>query len=408
MTVFITILFALTYVGMAIGRVPGSRVDRTGIAMIAAVVLVVAGALPGAEVAGAIHFPTLLLLAGLMILSARVGAAGFYDAAAAWIARQAGQPLRLLALTIAIGGVLSALLVNDIVVFAMTPLLCAGLAARQLDARPFLFGLAAASNAGSAATLIGNPQNIMIGQVGDLGFWSYSAAAIVPSILGLVISFACIAWVWRGSLRAEATPAPIAASQFDRQQTGMCGIALVVLLVLFTTSLPREVSALLIAACLIVSRKYATRQLLDEVDLPLLILFAALFVVNDAFARTGLAEQAMGALEASGLLPDRVTLLAPLALAVSNTIGNVPAVVMILKVWQAIPEGTLVGLAILSTFAGNLLLVGSLANLIVAERAAGQGVHLSFQDHAKAGVPITLISMLVAGLWLWGTGLMNW
>jgi Na+/H+ antiporter NhaD/arsenite permease-like protein len=93
---------------------------------------------------------------------------------------------------------------------------------------------------------------------------------------------------------------------------------------------------------------------------------------------------------------------------VSNTIGNVPAVVMILKVWQAIPEGTLVGLAILSTFAGNLLLVGSLANLIVAERAAGQGVHLSFQDHARAGVPITLISMLVAGLWLWGAALMNW
>jgi Na+/H+ antiporter NhaD/arsenite permease-like protein len=408
MTVFITILFALTYVGMAIGRVPGSRVDRTGIAMIAAVVLVVAGALPGAEVAGAIHFPTLLLLAGLMILSARVGAAGFYDAAAAWIARQAGQPLRLLALTIAIGGALSALLVNDIVVFAMTPLLCAGLAARQLDARPFLFGLAAASNAGSAATLIGNPQNIMIGQVGNLGFWSYSAAAIVPSILGLVISFACITWVWRGSLRAVAAPAPIDAPQFDRQQTGICGIALVVLLALFTTPLPREISALLIAACLIVSRKYATRQLLDEVDLPLLILFAALFVVNDAFARTGLAEQAMGALEASGLLPDRVTLLAPLALVVSNTIGNVPAVVMILKVWQAIPEGTLVGLAILSTFAGNLLLVGSLANLIVAERAAGQGVHLSFQDHARAGVPITLISMLVAGLWLWGAALMNW
>jgi len=113
MTLLTTALFALTYVGMALGRVPGSRVDRTGIAMIVAVVLVAAGAVPGGEIAAAIHFPTLLLLAGLMILSARVGAAGFYDAAAAWIARQAGQPLRLLALTIAIGGVLSAFLVND-------------------------------------------------------------------------------------------------------------------------------------------------------------------------------------------------------------------------------------------------------------------------------------------------------
>ena len=187
MILFITILFALTYVGMALGRVPGSRVDRTGIAMIAAVVLVAAGAVPAGEIAAAIHFPTLLLLAGLMILSARVGAAGFYDAAAAWIARQAGRPLRLLALTVGVGGVLSALLINDIVVFAMTPLLCSGIAARKLDPRPFLLALAAASNAGSAATLIGNPQNIMIGQAGRLDFWAYSVAAVVPAVAGLVI-----------------------------------------------------------------------------------------------------------------------------------------------------------------------------------------------------------------------------
>ena len=156
------------------------------------------------------------------------------------------------------------------------------------------------------------------------------------------------------------------------------------------------------------SRKFVTRQLLDEIDLPLLILFAGLFVVNDAFARTGLAEQAMRSLEGAGLLPDRVSLLSPLALVLSNTIGNVPAVVMILKVWHGIPEGTMVGLAILSTLAGNLFLVGSLANLIVAERAAGQGVLLTFRDHAKAGVPITLLSMLAAGLWLWGAGFMGW
>src|SRR5262245_12378876 len=408
MTFLITAFFALTYFGMALGRVPGFRIDRTGIAMIAAVVLVAAGAVPGGEVAGAIHFPTLLLLAGLMLLSARVGAAGIYDAAAAWIAQQAGQPLRLLALTIAVGGVLSAFLVNDIVVFAMTPVLCAGLAARRLDPRPFLFGLAAASNAGSAATLIGNPQNIMIGQVGGLGFWSYCAAAIVPSLVGLAISFGCIAWAWRTTLAAEAAATPAEIPAFDRRQTGICGIALVVLLVLFTTPLPREVSALLIAACLIVSRKLPTRQLLGEVDVPLLILFACLFIVNDAFARTGLAEQAVRVLEANGLLPDRVSLLSPLTLVLSNTIGNVPAVVMILKVWHGIPEGTLIGLAILSTLAGNLFLVGSLANLIVAERAAGQGVLLTFRDHARAGVPITLLSMLAAGLWLWGAGFMGW
>jgi Na+/H+ antiporter NhaD/arsenite permease-like protein len=406
MTSLIVVLFTLTYIGMALGRVPGLRVDRSGIAMIAAVVLVAAGAMPVGEIAGAIHFPTLLLMGGLMLLSARVGAAGFYDWAAAWIARQAGRPRRLLALTIVVGGALSALLVNDIVVFAMTPLLCAGLAARKLDARPFLFGLAAASNAGSAATLIGNPQNIMIGQVGGLGFWSYAAIAVVPAVAGLAIAFGCIAFAWRSSLAADAADAPRVAPAFDRRETGICIVALAALLVLFTTSLPRELSALLVAACLVVSRTLPSRQLLDEIDLPLLILFAALFVVNDAFARTGLAEEALRALAAQGLLPDRVSLLTPLALLLSNTIGNVPAVVMILEVWRAIPEGVLIGLAILSTLAGNLVLVGSLANLIVAERASAAGVRLSFRDHAKAGIPITLLSMLFAGLWLWIGGFM--
>lgn len=409
MTSLAAVIFALTYVGMALGRVPGLRIDRSGIAMIAAVVLVAVGAIPANELADAIHFPTLLLMGGLMVLSARVGATGFYAAVAAWIARQAGRPMRLLALTTVIGGVLSALLVNDIVVFAMTPLLCAGLSARKLDPRPFLFALAAASNVGSAATLIGNPQNILIGQVGRLGFWSYFAIAVVPALVGLVVTFASIALLWRASLKAETgSPDPeIAAPAFDRRQAGMCGVALAALLVLYTTAVPREISTLLVAACLIVSRTLPSRQLLDEIDLPLLILFASLFIVNDAFARTGLAEEALRALVSHGLLPDRVLLLAPAALLLSNTIGNVPAVVMILEVWRGIPEGVLVGLAILSTLAGNLFLVGSLANLIVAERAAVAGVSLSFADHAKAGVPITLVTMAFAGLWLWGLGLMR-
>jgi Na+/H+ antiporter NhaD/arsenite permease-like protein len=147
--------------------------------------------------------------------------------------------------------------------------------------------------------------------------------------------------------------------------------------------------------------------LLDEIDLPLLILFAALFIINDAFARTGFPEEALRALAFHDLLPDRVLFLGPISLVLSNTIGNVPAVVMILKVWQDIPHGILVGLAILSTLAGNLFLAGSLANLIVAERASAQGVQLTFQDHAKAGVPITLLSMLIAGFWLWIGGHMT-
>ncbi|HUC61851.1 MAG TPA: SLC13 family permease [Alphaproteobacteria bacterium] len=406
MTELILALFVVTYLGMALGRFPGLKVDRAGIAMIAAVVLVAAGAVPRTALGAAIHFPTLLLLGSLMILSARLGAAGFYDGAAAWIARQAGRPTRLLALTVAVGGLLSALLVNDVVVFAMTPLLCRGLSARKLDARPFLLGLAAASNAGSAAMLIGNPQNILIGQAGGLGFWSYAAAALVPALAALAISFALIAFLWRRELAIAPAPATLPDPALDRPQAILSALAVAILLALFATPLPREISGLLVAAFVIVSRKLPSRKLLDEIDLPLLILFASLFVVNDALARTAIAERGVAWLAGHGLLPTRVALLAPLALVLSNTIGNVPAVVMILKLWHGIPAGTLVGLAVLSTLAGNLLLVGSIANLIVAERAASVGTALSFRDHARAGVPIALLSMLAASLWLWGAGYM--
>ena len=163
---------------------------------------------------------------------------------------------------------------------------------------------------------------------------------------------------------------------------------------------------MLVAAFLIVSRTVPTRQLLDEIDLPLLILFASLFVINDAFARTGIVQEAMTSIGSSGWLPDRISLLIPMTLFLSNTIGNVPAVVMLLTIWQGITSGVLIGLAILSTLAGNLVLVGSLSNLIVAERALIAGARLSFYEHAKTGVPITVLSMLSAGLWLWIAKLM--
>jgi len=404
---FVLAVFALCYIGMALGRLPGFKVDRTGIAMIAAVVLVAAGAEPLERLADAVHFPTLLLLGGLMIVSARFGAAGIYEAASAWIARQAGRPIRLLAFTVAIGGSMSAFLVNDIVVFAMTPLLCAGIARRGLDPRPFLFALAAASNAGSAATLSGNPQNILIGQAGGLDFWAYLAVAAPPAALALAVSFGAVALVWREALARLPAAAPAVRPPVDRGQATLCGIALVALLALFATPMPREIAALLVAAVLVVSRTLSSRMFFEEIDWPLLILFAALFVVNDALAATGLADRAVAWLAAEGVLPDRAAMLAPVALVLSNTIGNVPAVVMILKLWPGIAEGTLVGLAVLSTLAGNLFLVGSLANLIVAERAASAGVRLTFRDHAKAGVPLTLVSMAAAVAWLVAAGQMR-
>jgi Na+/H+ antiporter NhaD/arsenite permease-like protein len=415
----ILIVFAVTYLGMALGRFPGLRIDRTGIALLGAIVLVAGGAVALGSTADFVDLPTILLLFGLMILSAQYAASGFYDGIAAAIARVAGKPARLLALTIVAAGGLSAVLTNDIVVFAMTPLLCIGLRQRQVNPVPFLIALACAANAGSAATLIGNPQNILIGQVGHLHFATFLATCAVPAIAAMAITFAVVVWQWRGrwqdavpvgasvvssSPPADALTAPLAR---DRLQFGKALIATAVLLALFFTEVPREVSALAIAGLLLASRRIASRDIVNGVDFNLLLLFIALFVVTGAFAATPFAAHAFASLAEAGWLPDRLSLLAPLALALSNTIGNVPAVILLLQVWPEPPAGALYALTLLSTLAGNFLIVGSLANIITAERAASVGVHLSFGEHARAGVPITLISMTIGAAWLWATSALS-
>lgn len=407
----ILIVFALTYLGMALGRFPGLRIDRTGIALLGAIVLVASGAVELGSTARFVDLPTILLLFGLMILSAQYAASGFYDGVAAAIARVAGQPTRLLATIILAAGGLSAVLANDIVVFAMTPLLCLGLKQRQMNPVPFLIALACAANAGSAATLIGNPQNILIGQVGALDFAQFIVYCAVPALAAMAITFAVVVWQWRGrwhltsasrdTFATEISTAPLAP---DRTQFLKALIATAILLILFFTDVPREISALAIAGLLLTSRKIASGAIIGGVDFNLLLLFIALFVVTGAFAATPLAADGFAWLAQAGLLPDRLTILAPLTLALSNTIGNVPAVILLLQVWHQPPAGALYALALLSTLAGNLLIVGSLANIITAERAASVGVHLGFRDHAKAGVPVTLLSMAVAAIWLWALG----
>jgi len=408
MTWAVLAIFVVAYLGLALGRLPGLALDRSGIAVVAAVALVALGALPPERVADAVHAPTLVLLFGLMILSARFAAAGAYDALAARIAAAAGSPTRLLLLVVASAGALSAVLVNDIVVFVMTPLLVRGLVARGLDPRPFLAALAGAANAGSAATLIGNPQNIVIGESGGLDFLGFARVCAPPALLALAIVALTVRLVWARALTATPAPAPVLAVVHDRRQTGKAGVALALLLALFAAGAPRALAALAIAALLLLSRRFASRDMLAAVDWPLLLLFAGLFVLNQALADTGLTRAALDALDATGLGIDRLAVLLPGAVVASNTIGNVPAVMVLLAAEPVWPPAVLQALALTTTLAGNFFLVGSIANLIVAERAAREGVRFGFADHARAGVPMTLASLAVAALWLWGLGRIGW
>lgn len=399
-------VFVLTYLGMAVGRVPGFKIDRSGIALIGAIVLMAAGVVTPSQATGFVDGPTMMLLFGLMIVAAQFGAAGAFAGIARRIAALSDRPHRLLASVILTSGALSAVLSNDIVVFAMAPLLCAGLRTRGVNPVPYLVALAASANAGSAATLIGNPQNILIGQMTGLGFWHYIALALPVALAALAVVYGVVALLWRGNLKpapassAAADPGPLCS---DRRQYLKAVLATAILLVLFMTPVPREISTLVIAGALLASRRIESRELIEAVDWNLLILFAALFVVTGAMVAKlegGEAGALVGGLATSGWLPDRLSILIPAALAMSNTIGNVPAVILILQAWHAPPEGAMAALAILSTLAGNLCLVGSIANIIVAERARAEGVRLGFGEHARAGVPITLISTGIAAAWL--------
>lgn len=407
MTTLAVAVFVLTYVGMALGRVPGLAIDRTGVALLGLIVLLASGDLTLDQAGEAVDMPTITLLFALMILSAQFEHSGFYGWVASRIIRATRNPKTLLGVLIAVTGALAAVFTNDVVVFALTPLVAAGLMSQKLDPRPYLIGLAGAANAGSAATLIGNPQNILIGQAGGLDFWTYFVLALPPTLICLAITFVAILATWRLAPAERTGTSSVAETEIDRFQMAK-GLAAVVLLIgLFLTPLPRELSALAVAGLLLMSRRLSSRAMIGAVDWQLLLLFACLFGVTAAFANTGLAQEGLAFLASHGLMPDRLSVLAPLTLAASNTIGNVPAVILIIQLMPDLSDGVLAALALLSTFAGNLLLTGSLCNIIVAERAAQAGAPLSFADFARSGVPMTLASMAAAAAWLWATGLVG-
>ena len=421
-------VFTATYLGLAAGRLPGLQVDRAWIAAAGAALLLVAGAVTLPTAVAAIDWPAMLLLAALMVVSAEFLFAGVYARVGGVLAALCARPPRLLAAVVVLGGGLSAVLVNDIVAFALAPLLCLRLLAGGLDPRPHLIALACACNAGSAATLVGNPQNILIGQAGGLGFWSYTSVALVPALLAMATTWAVVAALWRGRWRLAAgdqpnmahvratrvRPATTASEATRPAAAGVAGpadatpaapirpwLALVALLGLFATPLPRELSALAVALALMATRRRASRDYVAAVDGNLLLLFAGLFVVTGAFAQLPLAQQGASALARGGWLPDGVASIALASLAAGNVVGNVPFVILLLEAWQAPTPAQLQALAVLSTLAGNLLLVGSVVNLVVAEGARRCGVHLGFVAFARVGVPVTLLSMLPATAWLW-------
>ena len=407
MTATVIAVFVVVYLGMVLGGLPFVQLDRTGIALLGAIALIGLDALPLEEAARAIHLPTLILLFAFMVVSAQMRLGGFYDRVTAKLVALALPPAQLLGVLMLVIAALSAVFSNDIVCLAVAPVLIDACRERRLDPVPFLLGLACAANIGSAATLIGNPQNMLIGQKLQLSFAGYIAAAWLPVVLGLAASWALIAWPIRGGdVLVDSTTAAASSERradavpFDGWQT-VKGLAVVgVLLVVFLfTSWPREQAALVGAGVLLMSRKLHSRKMLGLVDWELLILFIGLFVVNHALQLTPVLPRVVSELGALGFDLDRPGTLFVTTFALSNVVSNVPAVMLLLPFAGQPGAGPL--LALVSTLSGNLLIVGSIANIIVVDAAARRNVRISWRRHAAIGVPVTLVTLAITAACLW-------
>ena len=395
------VIFLATYVVIALGRLPGFRLDRAGAALIGASLMVASGVLTMTEAYGAIDFDTIVLLLGMMIVIANLKLSGFFALVSAFVARHARHPLTLLAAIVLVAGFFSALLVNDTICLMLTPLVLELVVALRRNPVPYLLAIALASNIGSAATITGNPQNIMIGSFSAIPYGSFLAALAPVSLAGLVLTMLLVATTHRaefwGRQRLAAEPRDIRANKPLVRKSVAVTAAMVA--AFFVVAPPAKV-AIVAGALLLLTRRLKPERIYAEIDWSLLLLFAGLFIVVAGLEKSVLTSDVLAA--AGSLRLDRVPVLSAVAAILSNLVSNVPAVLVLKPFVQHLPDQRTawLTLAMASTLAGNLTILGSIANLIVVERARQAGIAIGFWTYFKLGAPLTFVTIAIGVWWL--------
>jgi Na+/H+ antiporter NhaD/arsenite permease-like protein len=394
------LIFALTYLLIAVQRLPFVHLNRPAASLLGAVAMVVFGVLPVSDAYAAIDFDVLVFLLGLMLIVGYLEVGKFFEWAAEWVLRRALTPERLLAGVVIGGGLLSALFVNDTVCLVVTPVLLAALGPLRVDAKPYLIGLAMGANVGSVLTATGNPQNMLVGIWSGASFGRFLVHVLPVGLGGLAITYGYLRWAYRAELRdrfrehLETVPVTLDRSLVLK---GLAVFAVAVVAWLAGGSLP--LVAITAGAVMVAIAQRDPAYAIDRVEWSLLLFFASLFVVMRGFEHSG----AVGWIDRHGLalVQDGSRWRAAVAVSgvmatLSNLISNVPAVILWRDTVPRLPHPQLVWrlLAMSSTFAGNLLLIGSMANLIVAERAETRGVRIGFREYARVGVPVTLLTLV--------------
>lgn len=394
MLVFTLTIVLTTYAGVAVGYIPRLGMNRATIALVGAATLIAVGALSEDEAIAALDISTILLLGAMMIINNNLRLAGFFELIGGRVLKIARTPRTLLALVILASGVLSALFLNDTICLMFAPLVTELTLRLRRDPIPYLIGLATATNIGSTATITGNPQNLIIGQASDISYLTFAAYLTPVALMGLLVCWIVIIVSFRHEFRGTLGTVDLPEPKIYTPLLNRTLMVVVGLLLAFLVGLPIVSSACVAAGLLLVSRLRPAKLL--ELDWGLLAFFGGLFVVTGAIEATGLSERLFDAI--APVMRGGVAPLSLVAAALSNMISNVPAVLLLRSEMDS--QQDWLTLAMSSTLAGNLTLLGSAANLIVAESAARQRVKLTFLSYLKAGVPITLLTIFIGVVWL--------
>jgi len=393
------IIFGVTYLLIAVQRLSFVHLNRPAASLLGAVAMVVCGVLSLPDAYAAIDLDVLVFLLGVMLIVGYLEVGKFFEWAAEWVLRRARTPQRLLFGVVVGGGLLSALFVNDTVCLVVTPVLLAALGPLRVRPNPYLIGLAMGSNVGSVLSITGNPQNMLVGIWSGASFGGFLVRMLPVGAGGLAITYAYLRWAYRAELREpfrerlETVPVVLDRSLVLK---GLAVFGLAVMGWLAGGSLP--LVAITAGAAMVAVAQRDPAYAIDRVEWSLLLFFASLFVVMRGFEHTGavawIDRWALGVVQ--GSTPWRAaTVVSGVMATLSNLISNVPAVILWRNTVPGLPNPSLVWrvLAMSSTFAGNLLLIGSMANLIVAEKAETRGVRIGFGEYARVGVPVTLLTL---------------
>jgi Na+/H+ antiporter NhaD/arsenite permease-like protein len=394
------LIFAITYLVLAIGRLPGFRIDRTGAAIIGASFMVGVNALSLDQAYRAINFDTIILLFGMMIVVANLQLSGFFSLVAERVVEHAHRPLPLLIAIVAVAGLFSAFFVNDTMCLVLTPLVLEIAETLRRNPVPYLLAVAMAANIGSVATITGNPQNMMIGSFSGIPYRSFAAALAPVALVGLVLTVLAVFFSYR---REFVTPGVVnvekRALPMDRGLMWKSLAIALAMILMFFVGWPVPKVAIVAGAVLLITRRVRPEQVYERIDWPLLVMFAGLFIVIAGVEKTSL-ETGLAAL-AGRLHLDNTFLLSGFAAVLSNVVSNVPAV-LVFKPFigqLADPKRAWLVLAMASTLAGNLTVVGSVANLIVIQQSRNR-VRIGFWEYFRVGAPLGLVTILLGAAWI--------